>query len=57
MSLLSKLQGRLHGKPEDSKPSGEPKTVSSLESLPEDEQLKVLDYLNTVKDLHKEHGQ
>jgi hypothetical protein len=55
MSLLNKVQARLHSKPADNKPAGnaEPE-INTLNKLPDNEKIKVLDYLQTVQDLHKD---
>ena len=56
MSLLTKIQDKLKGEPEVQKASGSSQeTIKSLNNLPDSEKLKVLEYLNSLKDLtHKE---
>ena len=57
MSLLNKIQDKLKGKKVVNPTNHSKKTSQSLSNLPNNEKLKVLDYLNSIKDLHKENEQ
>ena len=52
MNLLEKIQGKLHSGSEAKTSDPAQTGVSKLNNLPDQEKLKVLDYLSSVKDLH-----
>ena len=53
MKLLSKIQNKLNGEPVAKTTGSAKESIKSLNSLPDHEKLKVLDYLQSLKDLHK----
>ena len=51
MNLLAKIQNKLKGEPDKTTGSAQ-QNIEQLNKLPDSEKLKVLDYLNSLKDLH-----
>jgi hypothetical protein len=56
VKLLSKIQDKLHSRPvnKSTGPANNEEANKALLSLPDSEKLKVLDYLSSLKNLHKD---
>ena len=52
MNLLAKIQNKLKGEPETKTTGSAQQNIEQLDKLPDSEKLKVLDYLNSLKNLH-----
>jgi len=53
VNLLAKIQNKLNGTPEAQPSGGAEREIEQLNKLPDGEKLKVLDYLNSLNNLHE----
>jgi hypothetical protein len=54
MSLLTKIQDKLHGRSGGKTPDSAEESIKSFNNLPDSEKIKVYDYINSLINLHKE---
>jgi len=52
MNLLTKIQNKLKGEPETQNSGSTSSPIEELNKLPDQEKIKVLDYLKSVNELH-----
>jgi hypothetical protein len=52
MNLLGKLQNKLKGEPVSNSTGSAEESIKALNNLPDSEKLKVLDYLQSLSNLH-----